>query len=160
MFEVLFHKDYPRFFAFIKGFVKDESNAKDIAQNIFMKVWIHRETLNEELSISTYLYVLAKHEICNFFRAKKYLTLDLDLSSINHLYCSDVEENYNLKEMESIINDAIRLMPEKRRQIFRMSRLDHIPEKEIAEEMNISVRTVEKHIELALKNIRSSLETK
>lgn len=69
-YEVLFHKYYPTFFAFIKGMTKETAVAEDIAQNIFMKVWLNREKLDETKSIRNYLFVLAKHEIYNYFRTK------------------------------------------------------------------------------------------
>ena len=62
-YEVLFHKYYPTFFAFIKGMTKETAVAEDIAQNIFMKVWLNREKLDAAKSIRNYLFVLAKHEI-------------------------------------------------------------------------------------------------
>lgn len=69
-YEVLFHKYYPTFFAFIKGMTKETAVAEDIAQNIFMKVWLNREKLDAARSIRNYLFVLAKHEIYNYFRTK------------------------------------------------------------------------------------------
>lgn len=69
-YEVLFHKYYPTFFAFIKGMTKETAVAEDIAQNIFMKVWLNREKLDAAKSIRNYLFVLAKHEIYNYFRTK------------------------------------------------------------------------------------------
>lgn len=69
-YEVLFHKYYPTFFAFIKGMTKETVVAEDITQNIFMKVWLNRERLDAAKSICNYLFVLAKHEIYNYFRTK------------------------------------------------------------------------------------------
>lgn len=69
-YEVLFHKYYPTFFAFIKGMTKETVVAEDITQNIFMKVWLNRERLDAAKSIRNYLFVLAKHEIYNYFRTK------------------------------------------------------------------------------------------
>ena len=69
-YEVRFHKYYPTFFAFIKGMTKETAVAEDIAQNIFMKVWLNREKLDAAKSIRNYLFVLAKHEIYNYFRTK------------------------------------------------------------------------------------------
>ena len=71
-YEVLFHKYYPTFFAFIKGMTKETAVAEDIAQNIFMKVWLNREKLDAAKSIRNYLFVLAKHEIYNYFREGRF----------------------------------------------------------------------------------------
>ena len=55
-YEILFHRYYPTFFAFAKGMLKDEGAAEDIIQNVFMKIWIHREALVETMSIKNYIY--------------------------------------------------------------------------------------------------------
>lgn len=52
-YETLFHRYYPTFFAFAKGMLKDAGAAEDIIQNVFMKIWIHREALDETMSIKT-----------------------------------------------------------------------------------------------------------
>ena len=57
-YETLFHRYYPTFFAFAKGMLKDAGAAEDIIQNVFMKIWIHREALDETMSIKNYIYVL------------------------------------------------------------------------------------------------------
>ena len=69
-YETLFHRYYPTFCAFVRGMTKDTFVSEDITQNIFLKVWINRERLDEEKSIRNYLFVLAKHEVYNYLRTK------------------------------------------------------------------------------------------
>ena len=69
-YETLFHRYYPTFFAFARGMLKDAGAAEDIIQNVFMKIWIHREALDETMSIKNYIYVLSKREVFNYLRAK------------------------------------------------------------------------------------------
>lgn len=155
-YEVLFQLKYNTFYTYIKGFVKDCWIAEDITQNIFMKVWIHRNNLNPELSIHSYLYVLAKNEIYNYFREKS-KQLSFNAIDVNSHVCNDLEDQYNAKEIEEKVAYAVSEMSAQRREIFRLSRIEHLSNKEIAERLNISVRTVEKHIELALKDLRKML---
>lgn len=163
-YEVLFHKYYPTFFAFIKGMTKETAVAEDIAQNIFMKVWLNREKLDAAKSIRNYLFVLAKHEIYNYFRTKSRTFTTLkeaiaqtesrggDLPSRN-----EIEEKLDLAETAEQVETIVGKMPPQRQQIFRMSRFEHMPSREIAEQLNLSVRTVDKHLELALKELRKYL---
>ena len=165
-YEVLFHKYYPTFFAFIKGMTKETAVAEDIAQNIFMKVWLNRERLDETKSIRNYLFVLAKHEIYNYFRTKNrtFTTLKEAITQAENKgggeslpARNEIEEKLDLAETAEQVENIVGKMPPQRQQIFRMSRFEHMPSKEIAEQLHLSVRTVDKHLELALKELRKYL---
>lgn len=84
--------------------LKDNHMAEDIAQNIFMKLWIHREKLDSTQSLKNYLFVLAKHEIFNIFKAKRTTMLSL-LPQLNDRDIEDrgysIEEQYNYAELTS-----------------------------------------------------------
>ena len=166
-YEVLFHKYYPTFFAFIKGMTKETAVAENIAQNIFMKVWLNREKLDAAKSIRNYLFVLAKHEIYNYFRTKSrtFTTLKEAIAQTeskgggggNLPSRNEIEEKLDLAETAEQVEIIVGKMPPQRQQIFRMSRFEHMPSREIAEQLNLSVRTVDKHLELALKELRKYL---
>lgn len=165
-YEVLFHKYYPTFFAFIKGMTKETVVAEDITQNIFMKVWLNRERLDAAKSIRNYLFVLAKHEIYNYFRTKSrtFTTLKEAIAQTeskggggNLPSRNEIEEKLDLAETAEQVEIIVGKMPPQRQQIFRMSRFEHMPSREIAEQLNLSVRTVDKHLELALKELRKYL---
>ena len=148
-YEQLFVRYYPTLLRFIHGMLKDNHMAEDIAQNIFMKLWIHREKLDSTQSLKNYLFVLAKHEIFNIFKAKRTTMLSL-LPQLNDRDIEDrgysIEEQYNYAELNELLI-----------QIFRMSRCEHLSNREIAERLGLSVRSVDKHIELALKDLHNSI---
>ena len=146
-YEQLFVRYYPTLLHFIRGMLKDDHMSEDIAQNIFMKLWIHREKLDSTQSVKNYLFVLAKHEIYNIFKAKRTTMLSL----LPQLSDRDVTE------LNALLMQGISKMPPQRQLIFRMSRYEHLSNREIAERLGLSVRTVDKHIELALKDLHSSL---
>lgn len=157
-FEELFIKYYSHFNQFIFGLVKDEWISEDITQNTFIKVWVNREKLQSNLSIHSYLYVIAKYEVYNHFRSKQNQIVDRFLDGVHDTVVTPSAENELFwNEMQKAIADTIETMPEKRRAIFKMSRFEHKSAKEIAEIMHISARTVEKHIELALRELRTKL---
>ena len=157
-FEELFIKYYSHFNQFIFGLVKDEWISEDITQNTFIKAWVNREKLQSNLSIHSYLYVIAKYEVYNHFRSKQNQIVDRFLDGVHDTVVTPSAENELFwNEMQKAIADTIETMPEKRRAIFKMSRFEHKSAKEIAEIMHISARTVEKHIELALRELRTKL---
>ena len=138
-YEQLFVRYYPTLLRFIHGMLKDNHMAEDIAQNIFMKLWIHREKLDSTQSLKNYLFVLAKHEIFNIFKAKRTTMLSL------------------LPQLNDLSIKHISTTPPPPQLIFRMSRCEHLSNREIAERLGLSVRSVDKHIELALKDLHNSI---
>lgn len=156
-YEELFRRKYDYFLRFAQRILKDLYVAEDILQNVFMKVWDNRQNLDETMSLHNYLFVLTKNQIYSYLRSKKnYLDIEGDESF--DLHVSMVEEVLEAKEMGLILNDIIEAMPPQRKTIFKMSRYEQMPDKAIAEKLDLSPRTVEKHIQLALKDIRSSMQ--
>ena len=149
-YEQLFVRYYPTLLRFIHGMLKDNH----------MKLWIHREKLDSTQSLKNYLFVLAKHEIFNIFKAKRTTMLSL-LPQLNDRDIEDrgysIEEQYNYAELNELLIQNISKMPPQRQLIFRMSRCEHLSNREIAERLGLSVRSVDKHIELALKDLHNSI---
>ena len=151
-YETLFHRYYPTFFAFARGMLKDAGAAEDIIQNVFMKIWIHREALDETMSIKNYIYVLSKREVFNYLRAKYNTHVVLTEQS-----SSTDEPTTDYRELREAVQSVIDTMPPKRRSVFCLSRFKSLTNQEIADKLGISIRTVEKHIELALRTFKEQL---
>ena len=163
-FETLFARYHDKFRHFIQAMVKDDDVADDISQNIFMKLWINHEKLDETLSLTAYLYVLSKYEIFNHFRMLRnrrtsaLSQVGADISQIIQSPASSTPfEELTFNELSKKVTDLIESMPPKRREIFKMSRFEHLTAKEISSKMGISPRTVEEHIHLALKDLKKNV---
>lgn len=123
-----------------------------------MKVWLRRATLKEDESLYVYIYVLVKYEVLNYFRSKRTrLAERLSAQNLPDIADAGIEEAFRQAELQKALDDAIEELPPRRRDIFRMSRFEYMTAKEIAGRTGLSVRTVEKHIELALRDLRSRL---
>lgn len=141
--------------SFLSRMLGDDEQAKDIAQNVFLKIWLKRDSLDESKSIKSYLYVLAKNEALNHIKRSSRITC---LDSVPETSDgNNVQVTTEFNETSNIIRQRVESMPERRREVFRLSRMEHLSNKEISEMLNLSVRTVEKHIELALKDIRKTI---
>ena len=133
---------------------QNSHEAEDIVQNVFMKVWINRSRLHPSQSIRNYIYVLIKHEVLNHIRDRKMYT------QVERLIMSDssaaaVDDNqFMLRELDGRIRMFIAAMPEQRRKVFIMSRYKGMGNKSIAETLGISVRTVDRHINIALTSLK------
>lgn len=152
-YEEAFHTYYPKFVRFANYIVGDLAVAKDLVQNVFVKVWRYRDRLDASLSLNNYLFVLTKREVLNFLRTKRvFETLDSTLELPGDSLLPD-----ELAEVAQVRSQVYKL-PEQRRNVFIMSRFCGIPNKEIARQMSISEKTVERHITLAGKQLRSELD--
>ncbi|MBQ3249682.1 MAG: RNA polymerase sigma-70 factor [Bacteroidales bacterium] len=153
-FEILFQKYYVRFYNFVLNLTKNPQTAEDIVQNVFMKIWINRKNLRPDQSIHNYIYVLSKHEVLNHLRDRKVYTQVERLVMAEQPYEAVTDQNMDLKELDDRIRKFIAAMPEQRRKVFLLSRYRGMGNKAIAELMGLSVRTVDRHINLALTSLR------
>jgi len=156
-FRKLFDTKYSLFYAFVKGLVKDVFIAEDITQNVFMKVWINREKLNQNQSLNSYMYVIAKNEVRDHFRLKVNSVSHQEVDDDTKVFVEDFEGVIDAEIMSEQVAKVVSEMPLQRQKIFVLSREKMLSNKEIAEKLNLSVRTVERHIFLALSDIRSKL---
>lgn len=156
-FECLFHRYYPMVLNFVKGLVKNSAVAEDIAQNTFVKLWLNRFSLQQGQSVKNYLCVLSRNESINFLRSGKARNIPMSLHNDSCVHNPNIEDWMSFVETSSIIRANIEALPPQRKAIFMMSRYEHMSNMEIAVKLNLSVRTVEKHIELALKDLRHSM---
>ena len=156
-FDALFLRWYPQVRKFLMILVKNKALAEDLAQTVFMKVWLYRDRLDPAKSLKNYLLVLSKNGALDVFKSKRFLTTDVKDAPIEKAGGDRTEYRMEYSEAYSRIVRAVEEMPDQRKQIFKMSRFQSMPNDRIASELGLSVRTVEKHIQLALKDIRKYL---
>ncbi len=156
-YEALFMRYYPALLRFVSGMMKDRA-AEDICQNIFMRVWLQRDSLDPAKGIRNWLFTVAKNDIINWLKSKRNRSTVLcdEVPDFEDRHAS-VDEIYNTEELRSVVNKSIDNMPSRRQLIFRLSRDKGMSNKQIADFLDLSVRTVEKHLELAIKDIRRTL---
>lgn len=158
-YERLFMHYYPIVRAFVLGFVKIDEQAKDISQDVFMKLWQYRESLDATKPIKPYIFLLARREVCSYFRSKQ-TAMEQNFSGggfCPHLADDSTQQGLAAGELTAVVERILESMPPQRRRIFAMSRREGLSDAEIAERLGLSVRTVNKHIELALRDIRLKL---
>lgn len=157
-FEILFIRYYSIILVFISGMIKDKAAAEDITQSIFMRLWTGRQRLDVRKSIKNYLYVSSKNEIVNYFKSKYSNKISLQEEESESLQSDDdIEKEISQKEQKENLSRIIGMMSDMRQTVFRMSHIECLKNQEIAEKLGISVRTVEKHLQLAIKEIRKNI---
>ncbi len=159
-FERIFYELFPKVKAFASKILKSEEDAEDIAQDIFAKLWNMPEMWEKDDKWHSYVYTMARNHIFNFLKHKaieQKFQLYSEYEYTNYYESDDIHDQLYANELRLIIMLTINRMPERRRNIFWMSREKNMSHIEIAEKLDISVRTVERHIYLALGDLKKVL---
>ncbi|NTW23311.1 MAG: RNA polymerase sigma-70 factor [Lentimicrobium sp.] len=158
VFEELFKAYYTPLCDYCLRYVSDADMAEEIVQDLFFKMWVKREELNINVSIKSYFYISLRNHALNYINRLKIqdrYNQFVEIRTRNDVdYPIDVLEE---KDMERIMKQAIAMLPEKRREIFEMSRFEDMKYSEIAEKLNVSVKTVESQMSKALEHMRKVL---
>lgn len=158
-FDWLFIRYQPKVVAFLKACTGDDEQARDIAQDIFFNIWKDRAKLSEVRSFEGYLFQMARFSVYNYYDhldvVKKYVEEGKTRSEVTD---AGPEEKLKERQIRARIAETVRSMPQRRREIFVMSRWGGYSNDEIAERLNISKRTVENHLTAAQSVLRRTLK--
>lgn len=155
-FKLLFERYHKKLFVFLLKFIPI-SDAEEIVQEVFVKVWEKREGLNEELSFSAYIYKIARNLLLNHMRKKTFIhCYNLELQSIDKISDTTTEQVY-YNDIKNIIDNLVNELPEKRREIYLLSREKGLSNKEISTFLNISMNTVETQMRRSLQFLREKV---
>ena len=159
-FELLFRKYYVRLCGFANKFLKDPEEAREIVQDVFLKLWEKRKDIKPEDSLTSYLFSMTRNKSINKLRRKsvesKY-TVILQLVYAENREISP-HESLLANELDNEFTVAVGKLPDKCREIFDLSRIEGLRCSEIASMLQISVKTVEAHMSKALKILRIELK--
>ncbi|NQY67199.1 MAG: RNA polymerase sigma-70 factor [Flavobacteriales bacterium] len=137
--------------------VWDRSNAEDIVQDVFFKLYKIKEDIDWSSSLRAYLHKATMNGAINWLEKNRRLvpiSNEVEEPSIN-----DVEQKIETKELQDLVDIAIKNLPPKCRAIFILSRTEGLKYKQIAEQLDISVKTVENQMGIAIKKLKTQLES-
>ena len=147
-----------RLIYFAMRFLKSREYAEDVFQDAFTVVWQSRRFINPDASFSSYLYTIMRNRILNQLRnAANEEKLKESIFSQALDYTEDTKREVMLNDLKSLISHALQQLTPRQREIFEMSREAQLSHKEIADKLGISVNTVQEHISISLKLIRTYL---
>jgi RNA polymerase sigma-70 factor (family 1) len=159
-FEALFKLHYARLTLFANRFVNNLLVAEEIVADVFTDLWEKGHEVTFSTSVSSYLYKMVQNRSLNYLKHQKIENLYVVYLQKNNLFDevrSAVENGYEEKELARQIKAAINTLPEKCREIFVLSRFSDMKYKEIASQLNISPKTVERQVSIALEKLRQTL---
>lgn len=154
-FELIYRKYASGLFQSAFNILKDTAICEDIIQELFITLWTKRESLAVN-NLKSYLYRATRNNVLMYIRSNRVL---IDIEELEVL-CSQASSSDRLhaNELKYSLNQSLEQLPEKCRKIFQMSRFQELSHKEIAKELNISVKTVENQIGIALKRLKILLK--
>lgn len=158
-FELMFKSHYRSLCNFACSFLGDMDEAEEIVQQVFYTLWAKREGIDVTSTLKSYLFKAVHNSSLNKIKQGKVRQMHAE-----HVKHTESEESHSTtqilqgKELEKIINAAIDELPEQCCIVFRMSRFGNMKYQEIADELGISVKTVENHMGKALKLMREKLK--
>ncbi|MGE5394847.1 MAG: RNA polymerase sigma-70 factor [Candidatus Saccharibacteria bacterium] len=156
-YHVVFHDYFPPLVAFANKYVGDLDISEEIVQVVFVKLFEKRHHLNILTSLKSYLYKMVYNDCLNAINSKKISSRHYSQYAQQMDRQADFQDMIEQTEKEQRIYQALDKLPPQCKLIIRQSRLEGKKNREIADELNISVRTVETQISKALKMLRSAI---
>lgn len=155
--EHLFRKHYTLVTRAVYRVLSDRAVAEDIAQEVFLDLWRKREKLTITSSLPAYLHRAAVNRTLNYLRDQKMKFAEDEKMPELRSAAPAPYENMAAAELQKKINAAVDSLPERCRAVFSLSRFEDMSYKEIAERLNISVKTVENQVSKALGVLRRAV---
>ena len=157
-FDLLFDRYSQPIYRFSISQLKTREDSEEVVQEVFFRLWESRKQIPDKESFRSYLFSIAYHVIVDMFRKK---IMDSKYEKFLHRktdFCSnETQDSVEFSELDHQLNTIIEELPERRRTIFCLSRKQGLSHKEISSQLNITSKTVENHINLALRFIREKL---
>lgn len=162
LFQELFERYFRSLVTYAYRYVNDWNVSEDIVQDVFMALWVNRNEIDFEEPVKPYLYRATYNRSINHLNSvlvqrRVDHTDNLDELIDYEILSYNQHDNLLLKEIEEEISSFVKTLPEQRKKVFLLSREENMKNKEIAFLLNISEKTVGKHITKALSDIRTHL---
>lgn len=157
-FNHLFFTYYAALCSYVDTIIGDSASSEDIVQNLFVNFWSNRNSIIIHKNIQHYLFKAAKNAAFNYLRSEKNRKKVIENLLFND--SSEIEEYLVEEEFLQKLEECINQLPERAKEVFLLSRFEELKQKEIAEKLNISVKTIKNQIWKSLKYLKSCLESK
>lgn len=154
-FNTVFEKYYADLCEFSFLMIKNKQLAEEVVSDVLANIWIKKDTIEIKQSLRAYLYKSTRNMTITYIRKKKKNTFNIeDGNDFNLTSVSNPESDIIQKEEVESIENILNIIPERSRMVFRMHRIDKLKYREISEILEISQKTVEKHMGKAIKILR------
>lgn len=154
-FEELFGLHFNNLVGFVYGFVRDEEVAKDIVHDTFLTFWTNRKHLDLSYSAKSYLFTLAQNYALNYLRHLR--VVEVNEREMTEWLESATDELEEYDERSARVKEKLAQLPDKQREVFLKCVIEEKKYQEVADELEVSLNTIKKHMARALKFLRDEL---
>lgn len=154
----IFEEHYESVCRTVHRFIKDRSQTEDIAQTVFIKLWEKRDRIDIDVSLPAYIHRMAINEALMHLRKLNRRSETELHDNLPPETTEGVEKEYLQTELQEHITSAIDTLPPKTRTVFMLSRFEDLTYREIADKMDISIKTVENQMGRALRILREKMK--
>ena len=158
-FQTIFERYSKQLFQFSVSYLKSKEAAEDIVQEVFLKIWNNRAEIKTNTSFQSYLFTITLNSVRKYFgklsrmnELKHEILVDLSKEK------SEFDDRNDYQSLLDKLEELIEQMPEKRKRVFILKKIEEKTQKEISEELNITVKTVEYHIAEAMRFLKEEFE--
>ncbi len=157
-FNTLFHKYSQKIYSFAIKHLENEEDVKDLLQDVFITIWKRRKDIDQNQSFNGYIFAITLNSIRKYFRKKvKDRKLIEKWLESTKSYSETTKHTVEYDSLKIRVDDIIKELPPKRKMVFLLSRGKGLCNEEIAQELNVTKKTVENHLNLALRHLREKL---
>ncbi|MFV0546719.1 MAG: RNA polymerase sigma-70 factor [Bacteroides sp.] len=156
-FTLLYKQYWGKVYHFTRLYLSCEAEREEVVQEVFVKVWEIRHFIKEKENFKGFLFIITRNAIFNNFR-KSFREDHYKLSVLNSCFDQyDIEEQLETDDLQTYINSLVGQLTPRQQEVFRLSRENHLTYKEIASQLEITEKTVERHINDALRFLRKNI---
>jgi RNA polymerase sigma-70 factor (ECF subfamily) len=157
-FEILYFRYIERAYGFALHFLNNTSEAEEVIQEVFTRIWENRHRINPDLSFGGYLLTAVKNTVFNEKRKRLYhKTYVSEVLKYLQTHMKDLEKEIVYDDLMELIDKTVRSMPPKRQEIFRLCRTEGMSHKDISKALGIAEKTIETHMRLAIIDLKNVL---
>lgn len=159
-FEHLFHKYQNRIYRIALKYMRSKALAEEVVQDIFLNLWVNRTKLGHVEAFNAYLFTSARNLVKGAVR--KMLTSrdhEAEYASDREMLDVSIDHSIHRDHCKMLVNEAMKILSPQQHEIFRLAKVQGLSLDDVAEEMNISKRTVKNHLTRAMKSLRKHLQS-
>jgi RNA polymerase sigma-70 factor (ECF subfamily) len=156
--EELFNHYYPRLYEFSRSFLKLEQGIDDILQEVFIRIWQNRRKIKDSSSFNSYIFTITRNLLLNELRSRlNHNNLKEEIRKLSTAQEYAGFDQLQYRDLRNRVEELIEELPDRQKEIFVLSRSQGLSHKEIASKLQITTKTVEYHISLAIKSLKLKL---
>ncbi|WP_413666874.1 RNA polymerase sigma-70 factor [Mucilaginibacter sp. Mucisp86] len=153
----IYDKYWNRLYLSAFSIIKETEPCEDIVQDVLLQLWLKRSEV-EIYSLKSYLFMAVRYKVLSFIRSAGNRTVFICPGELEQLAgIEELKDRLNERDINDMLNNGIALLPERCKEVFTLSRKEFLTNRQIAERMGISIKTVEAQMTIALRQLRKGM---